>query len=39
MSLDTGQALFSIQGLSKVYATLDGPVRALDHVTLDVRRG
>ena len=34
-----GQALLSIQGLSKVYATLDGPVRALDHVSLDARRG
>ena len=33
------RALLSIQGLSKVYATLDGPVRALDHVTLEARRG
>ena len=32
-------ALLSIQGLSKVYATLDGPVRALDHVSLEARRG
>jgi len=43
MSLPGGktsaQALLSIQGLSKVYATLDGPVRALDHVSLDARRG
>jgi NitT/TauT family transport system ATP-binding protein len=35
----SGQALLSIQGLSKVYATLDGPVRALDRVSLDARRG
>jgi NitT/TauT family transport system ATP-binding protein len=29
----------SVQNLSKVYATRDGPVRALDHVSIDARRG
>jgi len=28
-----------LQGLSKVYATRDGPVRALDQVSLSERRG
>ena len=32
-------AYLGIQGLSKVYGTRDGPVRALDQVSLDVRRG
>jgi len=33
------QALLSIEGLSKVYATGDGPVRALDQVSLAAQRG
>ncbi len=28
-----------VQSLSKVYATDDGPVRALDHVSLDQKKG
>src|SRR5579862_3650750 len=32
-------AYLDIQGLSKVYATRDGPVRALDQVSLSERRG
>ena len=32
-------AYLGIQGLSKVYGTRDGPVRALDRVSLGVRRG
>ena len=33
------EALLRIEGLSKVYATGDGPVRALDQVTLTAQRG
>src|ERR1700730_8057247 len=33
------QAYLCVQGLSKVYATHDGPVRALDHVSVRARRG
>jgi NitT/TauT family transport system ATP-binding protein len=31
--------LLRVEGLSKVYATRDGAVRALDHVSIDARRG
>jgi NitT/TauT family transport system ATP-binding protein len=34
-----GDAYLQIQGLSKVYATDDGPVRALDRVSLIQRKG
>ena len=33
------EALLRIEGLSKVYATGDGPVRALDRVSLTAQRG
>jgi NitT/TauT family transport system ATP-binding protein len=33
------QAYLCVQGLSKVYATHDGPVRALDRVSVRARRG
>jgi NitT/TauT family transport system ATP-binding protein len=33
------EAFVRVDGLSKVYATRDGPVRALDHVSLSARRG
>jgi NitT/TauT family transport system ATP-binding protein len=33
------QAYLCVQGLSKVYATHDGPVRALDQVSVRARRG
>jgi len=33
------QDLVRIEGLSKVYATREGPVRALDQVSLNARRG
>ena len=33
------QAYLWVQGLSKVYATRDGPVRALDQVSVRARRG
>ncbi len=39
MSGDNAPALLSIQNLSKVYATGEGPVRALDQVSLDTHRG
>ena len=32
-------AYLSVEGLSKVYATRDGPVRALDRISLTARRG
>ncbi len=35
----TAEALLRIEGLSKVYATGDGPVRALDQVSLTAQRG
>jgi NitT/TauT family transport system ATP-binding protein len=34
-----GDAYLQVQGLSKVYATDDGPVRALDRVSLTQRKG
>jgi len=34
-----GGAYLKVEGLSKVYATDDGPVRALDRVTLTQRKG
>ncbi len=34
-----GQAFLRVQGLSKVYATRDGPVRALDRVSVSARAG
>jgi len=38
--MDAGtEALLRIEGLSKVYATGDGPVRALDQVSLTAQRG
>jgi NitT/TauT family transport system ATP-binding protein len=33
------QAYLCVQGLSKVYTTRDGPVRALDQVSVEARRG
>jgi NitT/TauT family transport system ATP-binding protein len=33
------QALLRVESLSKVYATSDGPVRALDQVSIDAQRG
>ena len=39
MSAVLDEALLRIEGLSKVYATTDGPVRALDNVSLSARRG
>jgi NitT/TauT family transport system ATP-binding protein len=36
---NVGDAYLQIQGLSKVYATDDGPVRALDRVSLTQRKG
>jgi NitT/TauT family transport system ATP-binding protein len=33
------QPYLRLQGVSKVYATRDGPVRALDHVSVSERRG
>ena len=39
MSTVLDEALLRIEGLSKVYATSDGPVRALDNVSLSARRG
>lgn len=36
---DAGPSHLSIVGLSKVYAMRDGPVRALDHISLDARNG
>jgi len=39
MSLQDEAALLSIRGLSKIYASAEGPVRALDHVSLEARRG
>ena len=39
MSTVLDEALLRVEGLSKVYATSDGPVRALDNVSLSARRG
>src|SRR5215467_10170024 len=36
---DTDRPFLRLQGLSKVYATRDGPVRALDQVSVSERRG
>src|SRR5215471_4304808 len=36
---DADRAFLRVQGLSKVYATRDGPVRALDRVSVRERRG
>jgi len=36
---EAGGAYVCVQGLSKVYATRDGPVRALDQVSVQARRG
>src|SRR5438105_12852479 len=36
---DPDQAYLRLQGISKVYATRDGPVRALDQVSVSQRRG
>src|ERR1700674_3391052 len=38
-SADLDQPYLGLQGLSKVYATRDGPVRALDRVSVTERRG
>ena len=37
--ISTSPALLRVEGLSKVYATSDGPVRALDQVSIDAQRG
>ncbi len=39
MAATQEDALLRIEGLSKVYAAREGPVRALDHVSIDARRG
>jgi NitT/TauT family transport system ATP-binding protein len=39
MNQDGEEALLKIEGLSKVYATQDGPVRALDQVSISAQRG
>ena len=39
MSAVATEALLRVEGLSKVYATSDGPVRALDQVTMSAQRG
>jgi NitT/TauT family transport system ATP-binding protein len=36
---DADRPLLRVQGLSKVYATRDGPVRALDRISVSERRG
>ena len=36
---EAADARIRVADLSKVYATRDGPVRALDQISLDVRRG
>jgi NitT/TauT family transport system ATP-binding protein len=36
---DPDQSFLRLHGLSKVYATRDGPVRALDQVSVTERRG
>jgi NitT/TauT family transport system ATP-binding protein len=36
---DAEPPYLAVEGLSKVYATRDGPVRALDRVSLNARRG
>jgi NitT/TauT family transport system ATP-binding protein len=36
---DTAPPYLDVRGLTKVYASRDGPVRALDHVSLSGRRG
>jgi NitT/TauT family transport system ATP-binding protein len=38
-SAEPDQPFLRLQGLSKVYATRDGPVRALDHVSVSEKRG
>ena len=35
----SGLPLLRVESLSKVYATSDGPVRALDQVSIDAQRG
>src|SRR5438874_5362148 len=39
LGADGEGAYLCVQGLSKVYATHDGPVRALEQVSIDTRRG
>ena len=39
MNQDGEEALLKIEGLSKIYATQDGPVRALDQVSISAQRG
>ena len=39
LGADGEGAYLCVQGLSKVYATHDGPVRALEQVSVEARRG